>query len=62
MNTEYKVENGEWVALPEEPCRFCREPGGVFFALNEGMAGHDGSQEVRCDRCKRTWMANESAA
>jgi hypothetical protein len=56
---EYAVESGEWGALPAEPCRYCRQVGGVFFRVT---IRHEDLQETRCDKCGRSWVPGESGA
>ncbi len=56
------AHEGDWGALPGEPCRFCRQPGGVFFMREEGPEGGRGLQSVRCDKCGRDWIADSSSA
>lgn len=53
------VRAGRWGALPQEPCRFCRQVGGVHFLIDDGPEGRSGLSPVRCDRCKRDWIAGE---
>lgn len=57
----YEMNTGDWGALPNEPCRFCRQVGGVQFLIKDGLS-HDNQQEVRCDKCKRAWVADSSSA
>jgi hypothetical protein len=52
----------EWGALPNEPCRYCRQPGGVYFLVDDGPEGRVGLQPMRCDRCGRTWIADSASA
>jgi len=59
---KYSAETGEWGHLPNEPCRFCRQPGGVHFMIDDGPEGRSGHQPMRCDLCKRTWEAGEATA
>lgn len=58
----YESHIGDWAALPEEPCRFCRAIGGIMFCIDEGPEGRDGQQIMRCEKCKRTWNADSSNA
>jgi hypothetical protein len=59
---KYKAEEGEWGWLPHEPCRYCREVGGVMFLRDEGPEGISGLSPVRCNNCKRSWVPGESSA
>jgi hypothetical protein len=52
----------EWGHLPNEPCRYCRKPGGVYFLQDNGPEGRDGLQPMRCENCKRDWIAGTSTA
>lgn len=56
------VQAGDWGALRQEPCRFCRRLGGVHFLIDDGPEGKVGLQSMRCDLCKRTWTADSSCA
>jgi hypothetical protein len=47
---------GEWGHLPQEPCRYCRQIGGVYFCIDDGREGIGGLSSVRCDKCKRDWI------
>lgn len=57
-----KTYQGEWGFLAQEPCRFCRQQGGVYFIIDEGPEGKAGLQIQRCDKCHRTWTADSSSA
>lgn len=59
---EYEVESGEWGALPQEPCRYCRRQGGVQFRLDDDPTVQHGPQIVRCELCGRWWEADSSSA
>lgn len=59
---ESSVSNGEWGFLAQEPCRFCRSQGCVFFLIDEGPEGKAGHQIVRCDKCHRSWVVDSSSA
>lgn len=50
-----------WQPLPQEPCRFCREVGGVVYLREEGCQGLY-EQAVRCTRCRRLWDADSALA
>ena len=56
------AHQGDWGWLKDEPCRFCRQPGGVFFLIDEGPEGRDGKQVMRCDKCKRSWIVEGANA
>lgn len=56
------AHEGEWGHLPQEPCRFCRHQGQVYFLIDDGPEGKKGLQVQRCDHCKRTWEADSSLA
>lgn len=53
---------GEWGSLPQEPCRFCRKPGGVIFQVNEGQKNLCDPQVVMCRLCKKDWIADSPLA
>jgi hypothetical protein len=59
---EYDAITGDWGTLPQEPCRFCHEIGGIFFMIDNGPEGHTGLQTVRCDKCKRWWIVDSACA
>lgn len=51
----------DWGKLPDEPCHFCRRPGGVeFLASNHPLDQH--AQQVRCRLCGNCWQADSSLA
>ena len=52
----------QWGSLPLEPCRFCRETGGVLFLLDEGPPGRESPVIVRCGKCGRHWEADSRYA
>jgi RecJ-like exonuclease len=54
--------SGDWGALPAEPCRFCRQAGGVHFLIDDGPEGRKGLSPVRCDQCGWIWVPGESSA
>ena len=56
------THEGEWGALLQEPCRYCRQQGGMFFLNDEGWEGVAGHQIMRCDLCKRSWQADSATA
>lgn len=56
------AHEGEWGALPSEPCRYCHQIGGVFFMIDDGPEGRKGLQVTRCDKCGRSWEADSSSA
>jgi hypothetical protein len=53
---------GDWGHLPAEPCRYCRQVGGVHFLRDDGPEGRDGHQVTRCDKCGRSWEAGAATA
>lgn len=57
-----RVDEGDWGHLPLEPCHYCRAVGGVYFLIDEGPEGRLGQQVVRCDLCRRSWVACSSSA
>lgn len=52
----------QWGSLPLEPCRFCRETGGVLFLHGEGPPGRESPVIVRCGKCGRHWEADSRYA
>jgi hypothetical protein len=54
--------SGDWGMLPAEPCRFCRQVGGVHFLIDDGPEGRKGLSPVRCDQCGWIWVPGESSA
>jgi hypothetical protein len=59
---EYDANIGDWGHLPNEPCRFCRQVGGVYFLIDDGPEGKAGLEIVRCDKCKRSWTVDSANA
>lgn len=64
-----RVRQGEWVPLPDEPCRFCNcislgipSKPAVHFLKDDGPEGRDGHQVCRCENCGRSWAAGSSTA
>lgn len=49
------AHEGEWGSLPNEPCMFCNEIGGIRFLIDEGPEGRAGLETVRCEKCGRSW-------
>ncbi len=62
MKKEYEVETGDWGRLEHEPCRFCRQAGGVLFMIDDKPGEQAGHQAMRCDKCGKTWEADSSCA
>jgi hypothetical protein len=58
----YNNEVGDWGALPQEPCRYCRCVGKVMFQVNEGQKNLNDAQVVRCGKCGRDWVADSPLA
>ena len=56
------TDTSDWAALPEEPCRFCRVPGGVVFLIDDGPPGRESPVIVRCQKCGRHWEADSRYA
>ena len=54
------AHEGDWVPLHNEPCRFCRRSGKVFY-LNDSVSTMN-SETVRRDNCGRSWEADSSSA
>jgi hypothetical protein len=54
--------DGDWGYLPYEPCRYCRQVGGVYFLIDDGPEGKAGLEVVRCDRCGRSWVVDSALA
>ena len=52
----------DWGTLPQEPCRYCRQPGGVEFLASTQPLDLYGSQTVRCRLCGRVWDADSPLA
>lgn len=52
----------QWGSLPQEPCRFCREAGGVLFLIDDGPPGRESPVIVRCGKCGRYWEADSRYA
>ena len=52
--TQPQIESN-WGALPQEPCRFCHEAGGVQFLIDDSPFGKNAAQVMQCTRCGRTW-------
>lgn len=52
-----KNNEGDWGSLPQEPCRYCRQVGGVYFRVDDSPRGKTEAQIVRCDKCGRDWEA-----
>ena len=52
----------EWGWLENEPCCFCRKPGGVFFMIDpyNYFSGSALEQVMRCSNCRRTWIADSA--
>lgn len=61
-NPHTPAHEGEWGALPAEPCRFCRRTGGVMFLVDDGPEGRAGLSPVRCDLCGRSWVSDSTSA
>lgn len=62
QNKPENVHEGEWGHLANEPCRFCRHVGKVYFLIDEGPEGKSGLSPVRCDHCGRSWVPDSSSA
>jgi hypothetical protein len=44
--------------LLEEPCRYCRRTGGVYFVIDDSPFGRNTAQVVACDHCKANWTVD----
>lgn len=44
--------------LLTEPCRFCKQVGGVFFIIDDSPFGRNTPQVVACEKCKNSWTVD----
>jgi hypothetical protein len=58
----FKNNEGDWGHLPNEPCRFCHQIGGVYFRVDDSPRGKNEPQVVRCENCGRDWESHTTEA